>query len=105
MSSGHRACLEHAEEVAGEVALEAADRLVQAFAFAGLALDVADRRCVVLAAADDDRVQRAVELPVAAGVEPMAVDATGGGGDRGGAGEAGEGRLGAEAAAVRPGDQ
>jgi hypothetical protein len=100
VSSCHRACLEHAEEVAGEVALEATDRLAHAFALAGLALDVADRRRVVLAAADDDRVQRAVELPVAAGVESVAADAAGGGRDRGGAGEAGEGGLRAEAPAV-----
>src|SRR5262245_31170778 len=104
-SSGLRHCLERSVEGACEVALEAADRLAHALALARLALDVGDRRRVVLAAADDDRVQRTVELAVPAGVEPVAVDASGGGGDRGGAGEAGERGLGAEAAAVRPGHQ
>src|SRR5262245_42090757 len=99
-STCRRACFEQTEEVAGEVALEAADRLAHALALAGLALDVADRRRVVLAAADDDRVQRAVELPVAAGIEPVAEDPAGGGGDRRGAGEAGERGFRAEAAAV-----
>src|SRR5262249_57869858 len=102
MSSRHRVRLEHAEEVAGEVALEATDRLAHALALAGLALDVADSRTVVLAAADDDRVQHAVELPVAAWVEPVAEDAAGGGGDRGGPGEASGGGLRAESARVRP---
>jgi hypothetical protein len=77
VSSRHRAGLEYAEEVAGEVALEATDRLAHALALAGFALDVADGRSVVLAAADDDRVQRAVELSVAAGVESVAADAAG----------------------------
>jgi hypothetical protein len=36
VSSRHRACLEHAEEVAGEVALEATDRLAHALTLAGL---------------------------------------------------------------------
>src|SRR5215211_284404 len=105
MSSGHRTCLEQAEEVAGEVALEATDRLAHALALGSPPLDVGDRRRVVLAPRDDDRVQRAVELPVAAGVEPVAKDEAGGGGDRSGAGEAGKGGVAAEAAAVRPREQ
>src|SRR5262245_44739809 len=60
---------------------------------------------MVFAAADDDCVQCAVELAVAAGVEPVALYEAGGGGDRGGAGEVGEGGLGGEAAVVRPGDK
>src|SRR5262249_61278978 len=102
MSSRHRVRLEHAEEVAGEVALEATDRLAHALALAGLALDVADSRTVVLAAADDDRVQHAVELPVAAWVEPVAEDAAGGGGGRGGPREAGGGGLRGEGAGGGP---
>src|SRR5918999_5898061 len=74
MSSGLWRCLEQAEEVAGEGALEAADRLARALALAEAALDVGDCGRVLLAAADDDRVQRAVELAIAAAVEAVAHD-------------------------------
>src|SRR5918992_2781373 len=93
MSSSLWRCLEQAEEVAGEVALEAADRLAHALALGSAPLDVSDRGRVVLASREDDCVQCAVELAVAAGVEPVSADEAGGCGDRSGAGEAGEGGV------------
>ena len=66
----------------------------------GSALDVVDRRCVYAASGEDDLVQCAIELPVAAAVEPVADCLAGRGGDRGGAREAGEGCFAVDAAAV-----
>jgi hypothetical protein len=100
MSSGHSRPLEYTVDVPGEVALEAADRLADALALAGLALDVGDRRRVALSAADDDRVQGAVELPVPAGVEPVTDGLAGAGWDRRGCAEAGESGVVANAAWV-----
>src|SRR5918992_2150545 len=91
MSSSLWRCLEQAEEVAGEVALEAADRFAHALAFGSAPLDVSGRGRVVLASRDDDCVQCAVELALAAGVEPVSADEAGGCGDGSGAGEAGAG--------------
>jgi hypothetical protein len=90
MSSGHSCPLEYAIDVAGEVALEAADRLADALALAGLACDVGDRGRMALSATDDDRVQGAVQLTVSAGVEPVADGLAGAGGNRRGCAEAGE---------------
>src|SRR5919108_4324610 len=91
MSSGDSGLLEHAEDVARQVALETPDRFPDALALAGLALDVGDRGSVVLPATDDDRVQGAVQLTVSARVEPVADRLAGAGRDRGGRGEAGGG--------------
>ena len=55
---------------------------------------------VVGEAGEGDRVQSAVELAVAAAVEPVADELSGGCRDRGGTGEGGEGGFGAEAAVV-----
>src|SRR5687768_8124357 len=55
------------EEVASQVALEATDRIPHAFALAEAAIDVGNRRRVMLVAADDDGVQGAVELAITAG--------------------------------------
>jgi hypothetical protein len=52
--------------VAGEVALEQADGVAAAFPFSDTALDVDLGRRVVLAAVEDDGMQCAVELAVAA---------------------------------------
>jgi hypothetical protein len=49
---------------------------------------------------DEDHVQCAVEFAVAAAVEPVADGLAGGGGDRGCAGESGEGCFRSDAAAV-----
>ena len=59
---------------------------------------------VVLAAVEDDRVQRAVELAVAAAAEAVAGGLAAGSGDGCDAGEAGEARFGAGSAVVRLGD-
>ena len=58
--------------MAGEVALEAADRLARSLAFACAAADVGDRVPVVFAACEHDRVQGAVELAVSAAVKSVA---------------------------------
>jgi hypothetical protein len=57
--------------VAGEVALEQPYGVASAFAFGDAAGDVVLRRGVVLASVEDDGVQGAVELAVAAAAEPL----------------------------------
>ena len=59
---------------------------------------------IVLATMQDDGVERAVQLSVAATAEPMPGRLAAGGGDRRDAGEAGEGGFGADASPMRPGD-
>jgi hypothetical protein len=56
-----------------QVALETADRLAHALALGSPALDVSDRRRVVLAPRDDDRMQRAVR----AGARPAPASSPG----------------------------
>ena len=92
------AVLEEPVEVAGEVALEAAGGFAAGFAFAGAPFDVGDRGWVCSASGDEDLVEGAVELAVAAAVEAVADRLAGGGGDRGDAGETGERGL----ALIRP---
>jgi hypothetical protein len=58
--------------VAGEVALEGACGVAAAFAFGDAAVDVGAGGGVVLAAVEDDRVEGAVELAVAAAAGPVA---------------------------------
>src|SRR6187549_1727666 len=94
--------LQEAPDAAGEVALEAADRLAGAFAFAAPALDVLACRRVAAGAGDDHAVQRGVDLAVAAVVEPVALRVAGAGGDRRDARRAGE--LGGCREALRAGD-
>ena len=60
-----------AVEVAGEVALEDAGRFACAFTLGDAAGDVVACRRVVLAAVEDDGVERAVELAVAAAAESV----------------------------------
>ena len=93
-----------AVEVAGEVALEEPDGVACCFAFGDAAGDVVAGRGVVLAAVQDDRVEGAVELAVAAAAEAVTCRETARGRERCHAGEAGEGGLGADAIAVRPSD-
>ena len=90
--------------MAGEVALEQPGGLTAALAFGESSRDVVLGCCVVLAAVEDDRVQGAVELAVAAAAEPVPGGLAARGRHRRDAGESGEGRLGAQPAAVRPGD-
>jgi hypothetical protein len=92
--------LEESVEVAREVALEAAGGLAAALSFADATLDVVDGRSVHSASGEDDLVECAVELSVAAAVESVADRLARRGWDRGGAGEPGEGGLAVEAASV-----
>ena len=71
-SRERRLVVEYAVEVAGEVALERAGCVAACFAGGDWSRDVVLGRWVVLAAVQDDRVQRAVELAVAAAAEPVA---------------------------------
>ena len=64
--------LEQAVEVAGEVALEAAVGLAGRLAVLASTSDVVDRGLVPAAVVDQDHVECAVELAVAASVEPVA---------------------------------
>ena len=68
--------------------------------FHGSSFDVGDRGWVHASAGDDDLVECAVELSVAAAVEAVADCLAGGGGDGGGAGEAGEGCFAVDASGV-----
>jgi hypothetical protein len=92
--------LEESVEVAGEVALEAAGGLAAALSLADATLDVVDCRSVCSASGEDDLVECAVELSVAAAVESVADRLARRGGDWRGAGEPGESGLADEAAAV-----
>src|SRR3954454_25347533 len=94
---------ERVEELAGDVALEAADDLGLGLAFGGAALGVGAGAVAVAQPADGDHVQRAVGVAVAAVTEAMAVGAAGGDGDWAGAAERGEGGLVAQAFDVLPG--
>ena len=89
--------LEEVPDAAGEVALEAADGFAAGLAFGLSAGEVGGGLGVQAAFGDGEAVQRAVELAVAAAVEAVAVRSSGGGGDRCGAGGAGELGVGGEA--------
>ena len=81
--------------MAGEVALEAADRLPGGLAFGAAAGDVVAGCGVAAGAGDDDAVKRGVDVAVAAVVEALSLGVARAGGDRrdaGGAGELGWGR-------------
>src|SRR3954452_4690050 len=103
-SRQRRRVLHDAVEVAGEVALEDPGRLAGALAFGDAAGDVVACGWVVLAAVQDDGVQGAVELAVAAAAEAGADRLAARGWEWCDAGEAGEGGFGANAAWVGPGD-
>src|SRR5712691_7828250 len=78
-------------ELAGDVALEAADDVAFGEAFGGAAGGVGAGSGAVVQPADGDHVQRLVRLAVAATVESVARRASGAGGDRGGGADAREG--------------
>jgi hypothetical protein len=82
----------------GEVAFQAAAGLAGALAFADFPVEVGARSRVPARLHHRDRVERVVQLPVAAAVEAVALDATAGGGDGRGAGVSGECGLAVEAA-------
>ena len=77
--------------MAGEVALEEPDGLACAFPFGDATGDVALGGRVVSAAVEDDGVECAVELAVAAAAEAVSSRVSAGGGDGRDAGEPGEG--------------
>ena len=82
LSSCRRCCLQWPEELAREVAFEAADGVPLRFALAYPSRDVGDRGRVAAAAGEHDRVQRPVEPAVAAAVESLAYGSAGAGRDR-----------------------
>jgi hypothetical protein len=86
--------------VAGEVALEEACCVAAALSFGYAAGDVVAGCRVVLGAVEDDGVECAVELAVAAAAEPVPSGLAATGRDRGDAGEAGEAGLRADPAGV-----
>src|SRR6266508_6913415 len=96
--------LEQSVEAAGEVALEAAVCFAATFAVADASIDVGDRRLVCASAGDEDHVQGAVELAIAAAVEAVADRLSRRSGDRCAASEASEGGLASDPAGVGPGD-
>jgi hypothetical protein len=64
--------LEQTPDLAGEVALEAADRFAGGLAFAASTLDAVASGLVAASARDDHAVQRGVDLAVAAAVQALA---------------------------------
>jgi hypothetical protein len=91
-------------EVAGEVAFEQACRVAFALVVGDASRDVVLGCGVVLAAVQRDRVQRAVELAVAAAAEPVPLSLPAWGGDGCDAGEARKAGFWAQPAVVWPGD-
>src|SRR6266542_5359187 len=80
-----------------ELSFEAANRLASALAFGLFAFEIGPRGRVDASLRDRDPVQGAVELAVAAAVEPVASVLARAGFERGDAGVAGELRIGVEA--------
>src|SRR3954452_20044059 len=94
--------LEESPDVAGEVALEAADGFAGGLAFGAAPVDVVLGLGVAAGAGDDDAVQCGVDLAVAALVEALSLGVAGAGGDWRNAG--GAGQLGWGGEALRAGD-
>ena len=91
-----------AVDLAGDVALEAADDLGLGDALGGASLDVGAGAWVAAQAAEDDAVEGGVGLAVAAAVEPVRGLFARGGGDRGDAAERGEGGFGVSRSGLSP---
>jgi hypothetical protein len=102
VSRGGSAALKQVPEAAGEVALEAADGFLGAFAFGAFAGDVVLGFGVAAQAGDGDAMDGRVDLAVAAAIEAVAVGLAGADGDRSDAGGARE--LGVCGEPVRAGD-
>ena len=79
---------EVAKDLAGDVALEAADDLGLALSLCGAAPDVVERGLVPPHADDDHAVKGSIRLSVASSVEAVAVGFAAGGWYRAGAAEA-----------------
>ena len=90
-------------DLAGDIALEAADDLGLGQALGGAPLDVRAGRGVGAHPGDDDPPQGVIGLAVAAGVEAVAGALARGGGDRGGGAQVRPGRLGPQPRGVVPG--
>lgn len=71
---------EESVEAAGGVAPEAASCVAAALSFADAPFDVVNGWSVYATSGEDDLVEGAVELPIAAAVEPVADGLPGGGG-------------------------
>ena len=95
--------LECVVDLAGDVALEAAEDLELGLSFGRAAARVGARARAVAQAADGDQVQGAVGLAVAAVVEAVAGGLARGCGDWAGAAEGSEGCFAVEAVDVLPG--
>ena len=92
--------LELAVDASGEVALEQADCFAAGFAAADAFGDECRGVWIGAGEAECDGVEGAVEVAVAAAVEPVSVCLAAACGDRGDAGQAGEPGLMAESAGV-----
>src|SRR5664279_3154363 len=90
-------------DLAGEVALEAAQDLLGGLAFGEPALHVGLGRLVVAQSGDHGPMQGGIGLPVAAAVEPVPGGLARGGRDRVGAAQRGETGLAVDAVRVVPG--
>ena len=95
--------LEGGVDLAGDVALEAAEDLALGLAFGRAALRVGACALAVAQTADSDQVQGPVGLAVAAVVEAVAGGLAGGRGDWAGAAEGSEGCFAVEAVDVLAG--
>lgn len=80
-------------ELAGDVAVEAADDLGFGQALGGATVGVGAGASAVAQPTDGDQVECTVGLAITAPVEPVSARASGGGGDRACATEAGEGAI------------
>src|SRR5829696_7510841 len=90
------------EDLAGDVALQAADDLGLRQAFVSAALGLGACGGVLAEAAKNDNVERVVGATVAAAIEPVAVGASAAGGDRCGAAEVREGGFGLDPVKLSP---
>jgi hypothetical protein len=97
----HLSDVEQPPDAAGEVTFEAADGFELGLAFGVFAIQVGTGLGVSPGTRKRDDVDRAVELAVSAAVQPVALSVAAGGGDRGGAGVAGEVPVGLRTVARR----
>src|SRR5579875_3889029 len=88
--------VEQSPDASGEVAFEAADRFALALAGCDLALDIGPGGWTEVHLGERDDVDRAVQLPVTATVQAVALGLAGAGGDRGGSAVPSETGVGTE---------
>ena len=92
-------------DLTSEVSLEAATDLSEGAAFCGAAFDVGAGAGVHSHAGDDGHVEGPVQAAITASIDAVPNGVARGGGDRIGAGEAGERGLRSDASQVGPGGQ